>query len=366
MVELIIVIALIAILASVLIPTFANLINKANDSAYQQERTNQMIKDEIEKIDQGKVYMSWEDLEEAIAEALKDQSTDKNLADKIIAIIGGLGKTSTGLTNEQLTKILDAIANKKFSDTQVKVILEGIKDDEDDEKPVLTEQQIADILAKLPQVGITEDDLKAAITAVLGEQSSAINAAVQAILDKLPAPLTEDKIREIVEGILEKFKPAAVEVTQSNYTTIFTQDGNYVLSGDILHVSAPFIIPEGVTVTLDLNGHNISCEFDQEDLDYAYNHGDDSEFTGSVSTVWNKGTLTLKGTGKVGGPGGWFGIYNQGALTLDGPTVEGGVIVFKDYGVTVPFSALGQSSSATITAEGYEYSGNNKHVYSRP
>ena len=53
-VELIIVIAIVAVLASILIPTFANVINKANDSAYQQERTNQMIKDVTEKVENSK------------------------------------------------------------------------------------------------------------------------------------------------------------------------------------------------------------------------------------------------------------------------------------------------------------------------
>ena len=40
-VELVIVIAVIAILAAVLVPTFSNIIKKANNSAYLQEKKNQ-------------------------------------------------------------------------------------------------------------------------------------------------------------------------------------------------------------------------------------------------------------------------------------------------------------------------------------
>ena len=42
-VELVIVIAVVAILAAVLIPSFSSLNKKAKDSAYLQERTNQQI-----------------------------------------------------------------------------------------------------------------------------------------------------------------------------------------------------------------------------------------------------------------------------------------------------------------------------------
>ena len=264
MVELIIVIVIIGVLAAVLIPTFGGIIRKANDSAYQQDRTNQMIQDAIEKIDQGKVYMSWEDLEEAIAKALAEKGDDDDLADKIIAIIGGLGKTSTGLTDEQLTKILDAIANKKFSDTQVKVILEGIKDDkddEDDEKPALTEQQIAEILAKLPQVGITEDDLKAAITAVLGEQSGTINAAVQAILDKLPTPLTEEEIEQIVLAILDSLNDTPVEgtlVTTEDALNAALADNTIdrIIIGNDITLARRVLVDRDITI--DLNGKTLT------------------------------------------------------------------------------------------------------------
>ncbi len=193
-VELVVVIAIIAVLAAVLIPTFASLINKANESAYQQERTNQMIQDAVEKIDKGEGYMSWEDLEKAIAEALKNQNPGSDdLADKIIAIIKD--KDSTGMTNEQLTAILEAIANKKFSDTQVKVILE---------KENINSDIINQIIAKLPQVGITQEDIAAAVKDILGETDTGlakeINDAIAAALENMPT-LDEDDITAIVDRI---------------------------------------------------------------------------------------------------------------------------------------------------------------------
>ncbi len=195
MVELIIVIVIIGVLAAVLIPTFAGIIRKSNDSAYQQERTNQMIQDAIAKVEKVDKYMSWEDLEEAIAKALAEKGDNDDLAKQIIAIIKD--KDSTGLTSEQLSAILEAIANKKLSDIQVKVILEGING--------IDNTQIADIIAKLPQTGITKEDIAAAVKEVLGNDgdlAAKIDAAVTAAIANIPT-LNEAAIAAIVEQILK-------------------------------------------------------------------------------------------------------------------------------------------------------------------
>ena len=68
-VELVIVIAIVAVLTAVLIPTFASLIEQANNSAYLQERTNQLIADFAAK-GGNQNYLSWEDFEAKIAEKL--------------------------------------------------------------------------------------------------------------------------------------------------------------------------------------------------------------------------------------------------------------------------------------------------------
>ena len=110
-VELVIVIAIVAVLAAVLIPTFANLIKKANDSAYLQERTNQQIADLAEKVaTQNEHYLTWEDFEaklaEKFAEINKSQLNDDDLKTAISNALAEYdkahGSQNTALTEEQV------------------------------------------------------------------------------------------------------------------------------------------------------------------------------------------------------------------------------------------------------------------------
>ena len=130
-VELVIVIAVIAILAAVLIPTFTGLIQKAKDSAYLQNRTSKQTEGVIEKIDNPK-YMTWEDFEdkfkkilddagsapsgdaikESVAEALEEAGFNKtNLNEDIIKQIVDkeLEKSEKSLTDEEIQAIADAV-----------------------------------------------------------------------------------------------------------------------------------------------------------------------------------------------------------------------------------------------------------------
>ena len=282
-VELIVVIATLAILAAILIPTFAGIIKKANDSAYQQERTNQMIQDAVEKIEKGDDnYMSWEDVEKAIAEAIKNGDS---ITDKIIAIYAD--KQNTGLTAEQLTAILDAIANKKFSDTQVKVILEGVQSG----NASLTKEQIDEIIAKLPQVGITQEDIAAAVKEIVGNNDIAtqINNAIKEAIKNIPT-LDEEKTAEIVarifDSLVAKKEKADFEALypENNFVARIGLTGYDSLgntSGTTGAISASTIcsdvhktvvllkdvdlgtsyirIPTACNFTLDLNGHSITA-----------------------------------------------------------------------------------------------------------
>ncbi|MBO4859955.1 MAG: type II secretion system protein [Clostridia bacterium] len=130
-VELVIVIAVIAILAAVLIPTFTGLIQKAKDSAYLQDRTNKQTEGTIEKIDNPN-YMTWEDFEkkfknilddagsapsgdaikESVAEALEEAGfNETNLNEDIIKQIVDkeLEKSDKSLTDEEIQAIADAV-----------------------------------------------------------------------------------------------------------------------------------------------------------------------------------------------------------------------------------------------------------------
>ena len=150
---------------------------------------------------------------------------------------------------------------------------------------------------------------------------------------------------------------SVIEVTQTNYATVFAASGKYVVAEDITIMTAPFMIPEGLEVELDLNGHNIMCDYEEFDMDMYYEHTSDDEFIYAVSCFTNKGTLSITGEGTIGGEHGWFGMINEGTLTLDGDQIiRGGRVGFAEFGVWVAFSPL--SNSGTLNAEGYKYYNN--------
>ena len=78
LVELVIVIAVIAILAGVLIGTFASVINRANDSAKMQEikaaEHEQKANDILNKLNNAQ-WFGWEDLEAKIGGAIQTSVT---------------------------------------------------------------------------------------------------------------------------------------------------------------------------------------------------------------------------------------------------------------------------------------------------
>ena len=154
-----------------------------------------------------------------------------------------------------------------------------------------------------------------------------------------------------------------VEVNNSNLLGVFTPEHTqYILVEDVSSDILPITIPTNCTVNLNMNGHSITTNKGVAEFDYFFNQSN-SEFIKNVSCLSVLGTLTLTGEGSVGGPKGWFGIYNDGTLVLDGPSVHGGNVYFSDTGVTVSFGAV--SNNGTLEAEGY-VSSSGGNVYSRP
>ena len=185
--------------------------------------------------------------------------------------------------------------------------------------------------------------------------TEAIKDGHEGVLLQYDSGKSEEDIRE--EGI-EDVTPApeTVEITQANYDSVFTaEQTEYTLAEDIVvHLMPAFVIPEGHTVHIDMNGHNISTDKGIDAMDY-WDKKSDEAFIENVSCLVNKGTLTLSGEGQIGGPQGWFGILNTGNLVLDGPSVKGGVLYFSDVGVTVYLGAISNDEGATMVAEGYSY-----------
>ena len=231
-VELIIVIAIVAVLASILIPTFANVINKANDSAYQQERTNQMIKDVTEKVENSK-WLSQEDFEKALAEALEERNTGSyaEVIEKIIADYYKNNKSdgdSTGISAEQVQKIIEQALAGKLTNNQVKVIIEKAVGD------TLSEKDVKDIIEKalkdLPQTGITADELKAAVAKAVEGLANAdeIKQLIDNAINNLPA-LTEDEIKAIIENAINNAESKKyVYVAGANPAEFDDNDNIYV------------------------------------------------------------------------------------------------------------------------------------------
>ncbi|MBO7251854.1 MAG: hypothetical protein J6V25_04435 [Oscillospiraceae bacterium] len=97
-------------------------------------------------------------------------------------------------------------------------------------------------------------------------------------------------------------------------------------------------IPEGVSVTLNLNGKNLT-------IDAAY---DDANATAS-SAVVNNGTLKLVGKGNVKAINNYT-VRNYGTMLIDGITVENGIMNFAD--LTVKSGNISNSRSGKHTIYG--------------
>ena len=118
LVELVIVIAVIAILAGVMIGTFASVVKKAKKSAEQQEmaaaKQEQVANDVIEKLNNGS-WLGWTDFEEKLAKALADVNpntpalTEASVKAAVAAALNEYAaahpdteKPNTGLTEQQV------------------------------------------------------------------------------------------------------------------------------------------------------------------------------------------------------------------------------------------------------------------------
>ena len=145
LVELVIVIAVIAILAGVMIGTFASVVKKAKESAKMQEMTAQKQEQIANDIDQklkNAEWLGWSDFEEKLATAVgdaitksgtgMDEKTTKLAVTQAVEAAfakyaSSIGTGSTGLTAEQVKYIVEtALSNKSYSGVtaeQVKAII---------------------------------------------------------------------------------------------------------------------------------------------------------------------------------------------------------------------------------------------------
>ena len=223
LVELVIVIAVIAILAGVMIGTFASVVKKAKESAKMQEMTAQKQEQIANDIDQklkNAEWLGWSDFETKLAEAVskavgtgtwdKDQKENmvaamKEAVDKALAeYAANLGKDNTGLTEEQVKYIVETALDKKsysgVTAEQVKAIVNSAVSG----SSTLTKSQVQAIVDK--SAGLTVAEVAAAINRANTTNKTNLDEAVAAIKAELgkvkgeikDATLSEDDIAAIV------------------------------------------------------------------------------------------------------------------------------------------------------------------------
>lgn len=180
LVELVIVIAVIAILAGVMIAVFSGVVKRANESAELQKVKNEEIAqkadDILKKIDNAN-WFSWEDFENSLAAKL--EKTYEKYAG-----------TSSGVTAEQIEKTVKKAleeygaqagqTNTSLTEAQVKAIVENA-------------------LAKASLGGVTENQVRTIVNTAVAGISTVSKAQVQAIVDAAVAKgLTAQQVAQVV------------------------------------------------------------------------------------------------------------------------------------------------------------------------
>ena len=283
LVELVIVIAVIAILAGVMIGTFASVVKSAKKSAEQQEmaaaRTEQVANDVLEKLKNSE-WLGWEDFETNLAKALAEQTST----------IEGKIESSTNYT-AALREVLDeyvkkaAESNTALTEAQVKYIVESA-------------------LAK-NGTGVTEAQVKAIINNAVSGTSTLTKAQVQAIVEAAQANnLKAGDVKTIVESIVKGYTPTDEEIAALVKANTLSEE-------DIMR-----ILEATVPVTKKVKASDADK---LSEIAAALNSGSTIEFTGAWSTATvefaaNK-TLYFRGSNvdtlTINAPAATIGVYNN-------------------------------------------------------
>ena len=180
LVELVIVIAVIAILAGVMIGTFASVVKKAKESAKMQEMTAQKQEQIANDIDQklkNAEWLGWTDFEEKLADVMADtfkqakidgnnvKEAVNDAVEKAFAkYASSIGTSNTGLTADQVKYIVEtALSNKSYSGVtaeQVKAIVNNAVSG----TSTLTKAQVQAIVDAAAAKNLTLAQVTAAIT----------------------------------------------------------------------------------------------------------------------------------------------------------------------------------------------------------
>lgn len=221
LVELVIVIAVIAILAGVMIGTFASVVKKAKESAKMQEMTAQKQEQIANDIDQklkNAEWLGWEDFETKLADVMADTFKQADIGsanvkeavndavEKAFAkYASSIGTSNTGLTADQVKYIVEtALSNKSYSGVtaeQVKAIVNNATSGLSN----LNKSQVQAIVDAAQAKNLTLAQVSAVVKEAKEDLESkqlteaTVNAAVtKALKDFKASTLTEKEISDLL------------------------------------------------------------------------------------------------------------------------------------------------------------------------
>ena len=274
LVELVIVIAVIAILAGVMIGTFASVVKKAKESAKAQEmaaaKQEQTANDVIEKLSNSN-WLGWEDFEtnlvakmtEVYKNAKKDEITDVNTIQEAVkaAVAEYYAKHSqdnTGLTAEQVKYIVEtAVAKNAYvgvTAEQVKAIVNSAVSG----SSTLTKSQVQAIVDAAQAKNLTAAQVSKAIAdataklATTDDVSEKADEILKKVNEASAKALTEKQVQDIVNaavwnagGVTKTWFDETTYATTENFTVSNAQE----VAGLATLVNGGYNF-EGKTITL--------------------------------------------------------------------------------------------------------------------
>ena len=246
LVELVIVIAVIAILAGVMIGTFASVVKKAKESAKMQEMTAQKQEQIANDIDQklkNAEWLGWTDFEEKLADAVSKAMAGKEVgADKSKEVkaaveeavsaafakyAASLGQSNTGLTADQVKYIVEtALSNKSYSGVtaeQVKAIINNATSGLSN----LSKAQVQAIVDAAQAKNLTVAQVTAAVTNATKDMDLVTTTDLEKELEK-----AYDKINTAISAAAKDLKDTAlteadIEALLAKYVSNGTVKGDY-------------------------------------------------------------------------------------------------------------------------------------------
>ena len=242
LVELVIVIAVIAILAGVMIGTFASVVKKAKESAKMQEMTAQKQEQIANDIDQklkNAEWLGWTDFEEKLADAVSKAMSGKEVgADKSKEVkaaveeavsaafakyAASLGQSNTGLTADQVKYIVEtALSNKSYSGVtaeQVKAIINNATSGLSN----LSKAQVQAIVDAAQAKNLTVAQVTAAVTNATKDMDLVTTTDLEKELEK-----AYDKINTAISAAAKDLKDTAL--TEADIEALLAK---YVSNGKV-------------------------------------------------------------------------------------------------------------------------------------